>query len=85
VRLFDGDLVSNQDRRGVRPAVGTGHTLRLASRVVDVSSMLRRSRCVRAASMGTSKSSPGRRGSRQPSAYWRVVRSVRTRIPNFVG
>jgi hypothetical protein len=32
--LFDGDLVSDEGRRRVRPAVRTGHTLRLASRVV---------------------------------------------------
>ncbi len=34
VGLFDGDLVSDEGRRRVRPAVRTGHTLRLASRVV---------------------------------------------------
>ena len=34
VGLFDGDLVSDEGRHRVRPAVRTGHTLRLASLVV---------------------------------------------------
>ena len=82
VGLFDGDLVSDEGRRRVRPAVRTGHTLRLASRVVgglDVTAT--RVAAGRAATMGTSESSPA--GWVRPSAVRLMARRAGRRVAAY--
>ena len=92
VGLFDGDLVSDEGRRRVRPVVRTGHTLRLASRVVGgLHVTATRVAGGGTATMGTSESSPAgwvrpsavrlmaRRAARSEGAYGRRMSARATR------